>query len=101
MCSKSFEGNAAILLRLNGNVGNKSVPFVLSSSGFLISLSLHHNTNSVGNVTDTLGPEVLIQAYSDSNILSSHLLFSKSLDFSDGSGGSLLEGTGGMRGEVV
>lgn len=93
MCGKSLEGYAAVLLRFDGNVSNKSVPFVLASSSLLVSLSLHYNTDSVRNVTDTLRPKVLIEAYSDSNILGSHLLLSERLNFSDGPGSSLLKGT--------
>ena len=93
LCSKSLEGDTSVLLRLEGNVGNKSVPLVLSTSGILVSLPLHDDTNSVRDVTNTLAPKVLVEADSNSDILGTHLLLSESLDLSDGTRSSLLKST--------
>lgn len=92
LCSESFEGNSAILTGLKRYVRNKRVPLLLSSSGILIPLPFQQNTDSVGDMTDTLRPKVLVQTDSNPDILGSHLLLGKRLDLPDGSGGSLLEG---------
>lgn len=93
MCSKALEGDATVLLGLQRDVSNERVPLVLTTSSILISLSLHNNTDSVRHVTDTLRPEGLVEADGDSDVFGSHLLLSESLNLSDSSRCSLLEGT--------
>jgi hypothetical protein len=84
LCLQSLE-------TLNWNVLDKSV-HLLSSIFILVSTTAHSNSDSGGEVLDTLGPDELVQVRVDSDILGQHNLLDELLDSSKRSRCSLLEG---------
>ena len=79
---------------------NKSVKLLVGILIF-VSLSTQTNTDALGWVSNTLGPNILVDISGDSDILGSHGLFGELLDFLDGLGCLGLEGSlVGALGEV-
>lgn len=61
----------------------------------IVALAVKTDTETTGNVLDTVAPDGLVELGVNTDILGAHLLLSKSADGLDGSGGALLEGPTG------
>lgn len=77
-----------------GDSGDDSGEGVESLLGALlvVSLSLESDSESLGDVLDTLAPDGLVELGVDSNVLGAHVLGSELLDRLQGPGSPLLEG---------
>jgi hypothetical protein len=69
---------------------NKSVEFGFCTF-FFVSSSGKSDTDSAGDVSDTIAPDELVEFSVNSDIVGSHCFLSESNDFSDGTGSLLLE----------
>lgn len=76
---------------LNRDVLNQSVHLLLGVL-VLVSATAHSDSNSGGQVLDTLRPDELVEVGFNADILGEHNLLDELLDSSEGSGSSLLEG---------
>ncbi len=75
---------------LDGDVLHESV-HLLGGAFLLVSDSAHPDTDTNGDVSDTLGPQELVELGVEANILSLHDLGDELLDLLDGGRGALLE----------
>lgn len=75
----------------NGDVSDKRVHLALGIFVF-VAATAQADADAVGDGADTLGPDSLVQARVNADVLSAHGLDSKGLDGLDGAGGTLLEG---------
>lgn len=62
------------------------------STLLIIALTVHADTDAVGNILDSTSPDSLVQLRIDADVLGAHVLVGESLDGLDGAGGALLEG---------
>ena len=58
----------------------------------IVALAGEANAEAVRNVLDASGPDGLVQASINADILGAHVLLGKGADSLDGGGGTLLEG---------
>ena len=76
----------------NIDVLDEGVPFASGLAVILVSFSGNSNSDSSGQVSDTLNPECLVELGVDSNIGGLHHLGDQVSDVSDSAGCFLLEG---------
>lgn len=57
----------------------------------IVTLTVKTDTDAVGNILDTLGPDSLVKLRVDTDVLGAHLLQDEGLNGLDGGGGALLE----------
>uniref|UniRef100_A0A1L8E6B4 Uncharacterized protein n=1 Tax=Haematobia irritans TaxID=7368 RepID=A0A1L8E6B4_HAEIR len=74
----------------NGNISDQCVQFV-GRVFIVITATSQAYTHTEWSGSDTLGPDVLVQAGIDSNIIGAHFLFGEFADFLNGTRSTLLE----------